>query len=85
MKKTKYLINGKEYDSLDQVPEELRALVQGAFQAGQGISQTSVLTQSKYVYNGKEYKSLEEMPPEVRAIFAEKEIEPKLSDSFHSC
>ena len=75
MKKTTYYVNGKKYDSLEQVPAELRALIaktgpEGTAAAGAGAVDTVT---RRYVFNGREYSSLAEMPAEARAFFEDKD------------
>ena len=65
----KYTINGKEYKSLDEVPEDLRKLVQGVPEQKPGFSFNLNLT-----IDGKKRKSLEEMTPEERKIFEDKNL-----------
>lgn len=77
----KYIINGKEYTRLEDVPEEFRALLQKAEdEALQGkVSGDADAPQfqvskeiTKYVVNGKEYERVEDMPENVRKIFEDK-------------
>lgn len=70
---TKYKVNGKEYDSLDEAPEEYRKLLRDANGDGTpGVVQGRVLQREvkvSYEHNGQKYSSLDEMPPGVRAFF----------------
>ena len=59
--KRKITVDGREYESLDQVPDELRNAVQTALASGATPKATIRI-------NGKTYGSLEEMPPGLRAI-----------------
>ncbi len=62
--KRRIKVNGKEYGSLDEVPEELRKAVQdalGAAGAGGG--------RGKITVNGVSYDSAEAMPQDVRRIY----------------
>lgn len=61
----KIKVNGKEYDSLEEVPQEHRQAVQDALgAAGTGAP-------GKININGTGYDSPEAMPPEARRIYDE--------------
>jgi hypothetical protein len=64
--KKKYIVNGKEYHSLEDVPPEFRTLVE------KGPPLASGITSAKFEVNGKVYDRVEDMPPEYQAIFADK-------------
>lgn len=77
----KYIINGKEYTRLEDVPEEFRALLQKAEEeALQGKASGDAEAPqfqvnkkiTKYIVNGKEYERVEDMPDDVRKIFEDK-------------
>jgi len=59
----KITVNGKEYESLEDVPEEHRHTVQNAM----GMAGTAA--PGKMIVNGVGYDSLEAMPPETRRIY----------------
>ena len=59
--KKKITVNGKEYDSLDQVPAELRDKLRNALKSGTAPKTTIVI-------NGTTYGSADELPTTVRAI-----------------
>lgn len=61
---TKIKINGKEYGSVEEVPEEHRGTVRNALSS-------AGTAHSKIVVNGVGYDSLEAMPPEVRSLYKE--------------
>jgi len=73
----KVTVNGKEYNNQDDVPAELRGLLED--QDGNGIpdfmenalqgqsSMKITATTQVFNFNGKEYSSIEEMPPEAQA------------------
>ena len=75
---TRIVINGKEYHSLDEVPEQYRALLQDTDGDGvpdvlqgatsQRIQVARVVRNGKttYTYNGQEYERIEELPAEAR-------------------
>ena len=59
--KRKITVDGKEYESLDQVPEEVRAAVQKSLASGPAAKATIYI-------NGKTYGSVEELPAPLRAV-----------------
>ena len=69
--KRKYKINGKEYTSIEEMPDEVRAVFQKAMdqQAGMGQTTHSSLTKAKIVFNGTEYYKIESMPQDVRQLY----------------
>lgn len=58
----KIIVNGREYKSLDEMPEDLRQAFQKAV-SGFG-NKIKVSKDTKFVLNGKEFKGVEEIPPE---------------------
>jgi hypothetical protein len=76
---TKITVNGREYDSVDHMPPEVRemylqamaTLRESGTQNVPGFIKKNIFSTVKesFTYNGREYKSRDEMPPEVRALF----------------
>lgn len=64
--KTKIKINGKEYGSVEEVPEEHRGTIQNAMSAAKGPG-----GHKKMIVNGVGYDNIDEMPPEVRDRYKE--------------
>jgi hypothetical protein len=77
----KIVYNGREYQSLDQMPPEEReeydalmklmggdANANGAPDALERANSESLVVDESIEYNGKVYKSLSELPPEVREL-----------------
>jgi hypothetical protein len=62
----KIKINGKEYGSVEEVPEQYRQAVQNALGTAQ-----SGLTAGKITVNGIGYDSPSDMPPDVKATYEE--------------
>jgi hypothetical protein len=60
VKKT-FKVDGREYDSLDQVPAEVRSKVEQALAAGWHA-------EGKVTVNGKTYASLDDVPQPLRAL-----------------
>ena len=69
--KRKFIVNGKEYRSVEEMPPELRAAYEKAVRSGTGvrIEKPQVSVETKIVFNGKEYDSLEEMPADARRLY----------------
>jgi hypothetical protein len=63
--KTKIKINGKEYGSMDEVPEQYREKVRGA------LNSAGAAGHGKLVVNGTAYDSVEAMPPDARELYEE--------------
>jgi hypothetical protein len=77
---TKITVNGREYDSIDHMPPDVREIYSKAMAAlhEPGTANLSSLIKKDIVshtvkesitYNGREYKSFDELPPEARALF----------------
>ncbi len=62
VKKT-FKINGKEYHSVEEMPEDVRK----AYEKAMGGLRSAV--GNKIVFNGKEYHSVEEMPEDARQAY----------------
>ncbi len=69
--KRRYKINGKEYDSIEDMPEDLRDMFKKASGLKMGtanqINQVGIWT--KIVLNGKEYESIDAMPQDDRKLY----------------
>lgn len=76
---TKIMVNGREYDSVEQMPPDIREEYQQAMAALQkagafkmpglgkkGVTRTVV--QETISYNGRDYTSRDELPPEAREL-----------------
>ena len=69
--KSKFIVNGKEYDSVEEMPDEIRAAYEKAIKGspGQGHAGTLEMEKSKLVFNGKEYADEDAMPQEERELY----------------
>ena len=69
--KRKFIVNGKEYNSVEEMPREIQAAYEKAVGSGAGlrIEKPQVSVEAKIVFNGKEYDSLEAMPADVRRVY----------------
>jgi hypothetical protein len=65
----RFIINGKEYGNMEEVPEEFRADLQGAEKSEANSPPVSVEKPVRFKVNGKEYRSADEMPAEIRKLF----------------
>jgi len=67
----KFIVNGKKYSSVEEMPPELREAYEKAVRSGAGvrIEKPRFRMESKIVFNGQEYRSLEAMPEEVRRVY----------------
>jgi hypothetical protein len=89
---TKITVNGREYDSIDHMPPDIReiylqataALRESGAPQMSGVIKKNLLTTVKesFTYNGREYHSRDELPPEARKLFENiSELPPdKISD-----
>ena len=72
---TKITVNGRTYDSIEQMPPDvlqeylqaMEAMREGTLSNGS----TSTVVSESIIYNGQEYKSRDELPPEARALLAQ--------------
>jgi hypothetical protein len=72
--KRKFIINGKEYKSIEKIPQDIhgareffRNLIDSQLDSDYRIS--SVLTPTKIIFNGTEYETIESMPQDVRQLY----------------
>lgn len=62
-------ISGKRYNSIEEVPEDLRELVRKA--VGPQSSGIPVITQTRIIFNGAVYDNVEAMPQNIRGLYEE--------------
>lgn len=69
--KNKFIVNGKEYGSVEEMPPEIRDAYKKAITGspGSGSSGTVETEKTKLVFNGKEYASEDDMPQEERELY----------------
>ncbi len=60
-----FVVNGKEYHSLEEIPAEMRQAVRGAT----GSLSVEGGVSCKINFNGRVYSSPDEMPPEARQLY----------------
>ena len=69
--KRKFKINGKEYDSIEGMPRDIRKVFEKAIasQAGSGCQVKPAIMQAKIIFNDKEYNNIDAMPQDVRQLY----------------
>lgn len=69
-RKVFYTVNGKDYDNLDDLPEEIKEIFLNLSQNDfSDSSDTFESSETQYSFNGETYKSLDEMPENVKEAF----------------
>ena len=66
--KRKYKINGKEYNSIEEMPPDIRNAFEKAM-ASQAGSVNPTVMQTKIIFNGTEYQSIDAMPQDIRQLY----------------
>jgi hypothetical protein len=69
--KRKYKVNGQEYNSLEEMPADVREVLKKAMhsKADTGTTLTTEKSHTRIIFNGKEYDSFEAMPADVRQTY----------------
>ena len=62
--KKRIVVNGKEYQSVEELPSGIREAYEKAV-----ADRTGPSTSLNVTFNGQEYDSLESMPPEIRRLY----------------
>jgi hypothetical protein len=67
----KIVVNGREYQAVEEMPENIRHAYEKAMATAASRSQSVGPTSSqvKIVFNGREYNSKDQMPPEIRQMY----------------
>ena len=63
----KIMSKGKKYQSLEEMPDDIRPAIEKAMINDDVTSQPN--TETKIVVNGKEYDSMDNMPPDIRELY----------------
>jgi len=70
--KRRIIVNGREYSSVEEIPEDLRRAYEQAFSKigheGHGIYPGG--PQPQIVFNGREYEDVDDMPEDVRRLYS---------------
>jgi len=68
----KFKINGKEYNSIEEMPDDVRETFEKAMASKSGpdhqLNSATVRT-TRINFNGKEYQHIDSMPPDVRNVY----------------
>jgi len=69
--KRKFKINGKEYNSIEEMPDAIRETFKKAMasRADSGHQTDPAMMRTKIVFNGTEYESMDAMPQDVRQLY----------------
>jgi hypothetical protein len=69
--KRKFKVNGKEYNSIEEMPYDIREAFEKAMasQADSGHHVNPATMQPKIIFNGTEYKNIDAMPQDVRQLY----------------
>jgi hypothetical protein len=69
--KRKIKVNGKEYNSIEEMPPDIRNAFEKAMasRAGSGRQEDPATVQTKIIFNGIEYKSINAMPQDIRQLY----------------
>ena len=69
--KRKFKINGKEYNSIEEMPDDIRGKFEKAMDS-QSVSSHQInptTLRAKIIFNGIEYQSIDAMPQDVRQLY----------------
>ena len=69
--KRKFKINGKEYNSIEEMPPDIRSAFEKAMASQTGSDQQAnpATMQTKIIFNGTEYQSIDAMPQDIRQLY----------------
>jgi len=69
--KRTFKVNGKEYNSIEEMPVDIREAFEKAIglKVGQGNLTHPAPVQSKIIFNGTEYQGINAMPQDVRQLY----------------
>lgn len=69
--KKKYIVNGKEYNSVEEMPSNIRQAYEKAMASLSDPAHptNSVTAKTNITFNGQEYESIDAMPHDVRQLF----------------
>ena len=69
--KRKFKVNGKEYNSVEEMPQDIRNAFEKAMasKTGSGQQVNPAMMQTKIIFNGTEYQSIDAMPQDVRQLY----------------
>ncbi len=65
--KRKFKVNGKEYNSIEEMPDEIREAFKKAMDTQ--VSESSTATRTRIIFDGAEYGNIDAMPQDVRQLY----------------
>jgi len=67
----KFKVNGKEYNSVEEMPQGIQNAFEKAMasKTGSGQQVNPATMQTKIIFNGTEYQSIDAMPQDVRQLY----------------
>ena len=65
----KLVVNGKEFNSIDELPENVRRVCKSAVSDLSGTSGHGSFAKTDIIFNGKHYTSIDAMPQEARDFY----------------
>lgn len=66
----RFVIAGKEYTSVEEMPPDIREAFEEAM-ASRTADPDAAKTKTRIVFNGEEYESTDDMPPDLRRFYEE--------------
>jgi len=69
--KYKFKVNGKEYGSLEEMPDNIREAYEKTVADQGGLEQGNIssVTPGKITFNGQDYAGVDAMPPDIRQLY----------------
>lgn len=69
--KRKFNVNGKEYNSIEEMPDDIREIFKKTISSQTGLGHEIGLTavRTKIYFNGTEYDSIDAIPQDVRQLY----------------
>jgi hypothetical protein len=65
----KFIVNGKEFNSLDELPENIRQACENAVSDLSGTPRHASVIKTDIFFNGKQYTSIDAMPQDDRCAY----------------
>ncbi len=68
--KHRFKINGKEYNSIEEMPDNIREIFKKTIGSQTGlVHEISRTTRAKIIFNGTEYENVDVIPQDVRQLY----------------
>lgn len=68
--KRKFKVNGKEYDSIEDMPAAIREAYEKAFVGAEGPEHGKITASpGRIVFNGQQFESVDAMPDDIRKMY----------------